>query len=398
VQQQLVETVKLRCVVLFGVLIVLGIMSPSSVNAQERLAQTQLNEVTYSIAWSPDGELLAVANANGALVLDQNLGFVTDLQDHNENEVISVAWNPDGSQLATGGGENDSTVRIWDRDVATNSFTFNRSLATSRGSISLLAWSPDGEKLASLSMWSILSGIAANLNIWATTGNWDPQPKPEYVYVDLLYALKWSFDSQFLSFIARPECPPSVTSGTCAYEGQEGTVVIDVSSGSVAYVKRHVPVPLSLAWSSVDLRFATTSFTVVELYDGATGTYIKSLPEALVQLAWSPDGTKIAGGFGDVHILDVKSGANTLSIPFDEARSIQWSPDGSKLALANLDGNIQIWDVSLMSSPTPTPLPTETFAEVRYRFTGRNLQSELNLSDTLPASRNLNSEFLKSLS
>jgi WD40 repeat protein len=350
--------------VILNIFVILGIISFTGLNTQKPLAQTQLNEQTYNIDWSSDGQLLAVANANGALILDQNLTTVTNLQGHNENFVVSVAWSPDGSQLATGGDENDSTIRIWDRSVINNTFTFSRSLATGGGSVSVLAWSPDGEKLASLSMRATLSAIVANLNVWATTGNWDPQPKPEYIYSSPLYALKWSFDSQFLSLIARPDCPPSVISGTCTYEGQEGTVVIDASSGSVAYVTHHVPVPLSLEWSPIDLRFAATSFTAVELYDGATGTFIKSLPEPLDQLAWSPDGTRIAGDFAyNVDILDVESGANTLSIPFDEARSIQWSSDSNKLALANLGGNIEIWDVSQIPAPTSTPLPTGTFTD-----------------------------------
>lgn len=327
--------------------------------APQLLVEKATNLRTYQLTWSPDGQLLAAANDNGVLILDQNLTTVTNLQGHNENKTISIAWSPDGSQLATGGGTNDSNVHIWDRNVTTNSFTLNRSLATDGGSVSVLAWSPNGEKLAGLNMLSIPNGLVAHLNIWVTSGNWDPQPKPEYVYVDPLFTLKWSFDSQFLALVARPECTPLITSGTCVYKGQEGTVVIGLSSGNVAYVKRTDPSPLSFAWSPVDLQFAATSFTGVDLFDGTTGTLIKSLPEALVKLAWSPDGAKIAGAFGDeVHVLDVNSGASMLSIPFIEAWSIQWSPDGNKLAFANLDGHIQIWDVAL--SPTPTSPPTSS--------------------------------------
>ena len=326
----------------------------------ELIAEMNTGVTTYQIVWSPDGALIAAANDNGALILDQNLAVLTSLQGHDGNVTASVAWHPDGSQLATGGGETDNTVRVWNRDIANNSFAFNRSLETGVEATPMLAWSPNGQKLASLSMSPVSTGLIAHLNIRSTTGNWDPLPKPEYMYLNPLFALTWSFDSQFLALAGRLLCIVSETS-TCVETSEgEGTVVIDTLIGDITYVNDNFPPPFSLAWSPVDLQLASTSFTAVEVYNGTTGTFIRSLPHALVQLAWSPDGTTLAGGFGDeVIILDINSGGIIQTIPFLETRSIQWSPDGSKIAVANLDGIIQIWQIAEETFiPVPTTIPS----------------------------------------
>ncbi|MCP4743472.1 MAG: hypothetical protein GY871_14800, partial [Actinomycetales bacterium] len=55
----------------------------------------------------------------------------------------SVAWSPDGERIASGSGA--STLRIWDAATGENLST----LREHDGWVSSVAWSPDGKRIAS---------------------------------------------------------------------------------------------------------------------------------------------------------------------------------------------------------------------------------------------------------
>jgi len=97
-----------------------------------------------TIAYSPDGKLLAMAGSVGIwLYSANNLTKVGLLQGHTE-EVLSVAFSPNGKMLASAGGW-DKTVRLWDvvkkKEIAV--------LEGHTGKVLSVAFSPDGKTLAS---------------------------------------------------------------------------------------------------------------------------------------------------------------------------------------------------------------------------------------------------------
>src|SRR5438093_1347916 len=67
----------------------------------------------YSIAWSPDGSMLASGSHDKTIRLrDEQTGKPLRTLEGHSNNVICVVWSPDGSMLAS--GSYDKTIRLWD--------------------------------------------------------------------------------------------------------------------------------------------------------------------------------------------------------------------------------------------------------------------------------------------
>jgi WD40 repeat protein len=107
-------------------------------NTGENIAKVVDQSSVNSLAWSPDGTLLA-----GARTLWSPSGeYLHNLLDQ-ASFVYVDAWSPDGKILATGG--SDQTVHLWKAQG-------RDALAILKGfgdDVLALAWSPDGKILAS---------------------------------------------------------------------------------------------------------------------------------------------------------------------------------------------------------------------------------------------------------
>ena len=65
-----------------------------------------------SVAWSPDGNLLAsVGGDSNVLIWDVNNGEKLRTLTGGTDVVNSIAWSPNGKRLAS--GCDDGTIRLW---------------------------------------------------------------------------------------------------------------------------------------------------------------------------------------------------------------------------------------------------------------------------------------------
>jgi len=89
----------------------------------------------------------------------------------------------------------------------------------------------------------------------------------------------------------------------------------------------------------------------VKIWDVESGACLKTLTgqsSVVRSVSWSPDGTQVASGSGDIKVWDVASGdcLKTLTGHSSLVNCVSWGPDGTQLASASTDGSIKVWDVA----------------------------------------------------
>ena len=140
--------------VIFSLLFVVALSVSGSI-AQDLMqpnlpeaAKARLGKGTiFDMAYSPDGNRLAVAGGIGIWLYDAGTGAESDLLTGHTRFVTSVAYSPDGSTLASSGGWSDYTIWLW--DVHTGQHL--QTLDGHTGPVHTAAFSPEGGTLASAS-------------------------------------------------------------------------------------------------------------------------------------------------------------------------------------------------------------------------------------------------------
>jgi WD40 repeat protein len=102
---------------------------------------TGLNSTPQSIAFSPDGTLLAAGcDDNTIRVWDLYPGNQIEVLDARDNGTFDIAWSPDGKKFASGGWFD---VYLWGSINYDNPRKINGF-----GLVQAIDWSPDGKKIA----------------------------------------------------------------------------------------------------------------------------------------------------------------------------------------------------------------------------------------------------------
>jgi WD40 repeat protein len=269
---------------------------------------------TRSIAFSPDGKILAVGTTFWSLVhlfeveTWKGLGV---LEPGMLLETRSLSWTPDGATLAASCGNHVSIFNV-------STGKEMRRIETHPGMI-YFAWSSEGKKIA--------APLAENGSWWKGVRIWDADSG------ELLHRIE-SF-SGGLSWSPR--------GNSLAVLGDKQVHILDSVSGQ-RLRSWNTSFPLgSVAWSSDGRRIATAGEKTVQIWAAASGRLIHTLQghtDKVRAIAWSPDSKTIAsasGGDKTVRLWDASSGKPIHSFDGGDTVALSWSPDGKSLASSDWD-------------------------------------------------------------
>ena len=292
-------------------------------------ASEGLHPVTYrehtnrinSVAWSPDNRYLASAGEDGTVRIHEVAVSkeICCLREHGK-PVKTVAWSPDGQFLASGG--NDTIVRIWKLVTKgkkitgfQESYFQNHEKARRIGGsgINAIAWSPDSTLIAS-------AGDDKTIRVWKVFSSQEIFP-PYSKHHGRINTISWSCDGLLIASGGDDKCVHIWEAKT----GEQTQVLPEKRPTPPVLVPHESPpfdAVLSVAWSPDGQKLALASYKVVHLFGRSKDsincfyTY-KEHSEWVRTLAWSPDSNSIASAGDDKYVL-VWSAMAPHTGPLDE--------------------------------------------------------------------------------
>ncbi|MBL8795865.1 MAG: protein kinase, partial [Planctomycetia bacterium] len=285
-------------------------------------------EAVQAVAFAPGERTLASASADGTVKLwDAGSGEArTTLKGHGQS-VLALAFSRDGQTLLTGGA--DKTIRLWEAQVHAAD-TLRVELATGPNQPPILAWSGDGQSLATVNP---LDRVLRLTNL--LTGK-------ERVFLQ--------------NFTVRFECLALSPDGKWLAGAVDDKTIrlYDTAKGQPrGTLKGHKERITGLVFSPDSKWLASGSADrTVKLWE-PTGKELASfsLQGTIRCLAFSPDSNWLAASDDrSVKLFDAaaKKPAIDLGPPSVGTRTLAFAPDGRTLAVAAGEGTLlYLWDATL---------------------------------------------------
>lgn len=357
-----------------------------------------------SLAFSPNGKLLAIGGADPAVkVLDATNGWpLATLTGHAE-QVLDVAFSRDGGTLATASA--DETVRLWDVGGV---YVCKKTLEGHLASVSGVAFDPSGEHVASASddrtvtIWDGKTGaslatlgthadgatsvaIAGSSIAWGSRDGAVRILRPNGMstvrgHVTAVLSVAFSPDGKLLASggdddavrVIRDDASTKIGSHkgsvTSVAFDREGTLTSAARDGSIRSwdpkrVLRHGKSVESLAWSTDGAHLASGGIDgTIRLWNGSNHSTIRHWGEPILALAFR-DATTFASGSldGSIAIFSVAGTRQALLEGHaDGVTGLAWSR--GLLASTSLDGSALLW--SSLDGGAPLPLDHDGDDEV----------------------------------
>ena len=262
--------------------------------------------------------------------------------------VNDLDWSPDGTRIAT--VSLDSTLQIWDSNNGTKLLEINKYYEKLKS----VAWSPDGRKIATVGQDTIV-------RVWnAETG----KEITNFKGIESLdKSLEWSPDGSMLALCGG--------SGK-VWNLQTETVItnFDFFNGVIRDIE----------WSPDGSKFAISSNEGVIIILNGVNFDIKNKinvfdHESWINgISWDPGSNKIVSVGFRMIISDAQSGEVLVNKNVDDALySVDWSPDGTRIATIGYDGILSIREANELIELESIPAHSSSGNEVEWSPGGRKV-------------------------
>jgi WD40 repeat protein len=285
------------------------------------------------VAWSPNGDLLAAAQANIVRLYEgASLRYLYLIADHTA-WITKLEWSADGTRLLTASG--DGTARLWRVDAEAALPLLN--LSGHRNGVVGAALAADGrgaltaDAQGTVRIWDTgVTGDAEWLNlpsedVWLSSVIYDPTGETILGSTPSGRTTIWDADTgvELLTLAAHGPVP--------GFSGVPGVAAMSVS-----------PDGTLVATGGRD--------ATVRVWSRASGDQLEELRvgDWVEDVQFSPDGRLLAVAEGEaVRIFDVASWDRVTSLTHDRfVLSAKFTPDGRRLVSGSWDGTVRVWEVA----------------------------------------------------
>jgi WD40 repeat protein len=298
---------------------------------------SKLDSGLYSLAWSPNSQLLAIGGRGTVWVCRAPTFTVERTLDTGQEEVWSLAWSRDGTLLAAAG--KDGTVQFWQDD------TLQKKLFQG-GWILDVGWNPDGTSLIAVDY----TGLAKE---------WDVQG---YLRASIQLdgdglGVDWSPMGRLFA----------VTTG----QGGSRLLLFDSQSGVLRWRRQDVmanySAPFGYGLDEVNgIRYSPNGRWIatahqdgrILVHTAATGDPIFAAQMHLPgvggarRVDWSPKGDWLVscGEDGRVTCIQYPNGKSQILLLATDKPvwSVCWSPDNNWIAAVGEEGRVWLWSTSFL--------------------------------------------------
>jgi len=323
------------------------IVTSSDVNETVRLwdAQTGDHKSTLtgtssaipSLAFSPDGEMLAGGGGDGVIRFwDAGTGDEKYTLTGYTSFIEDFAFSASGRTITS--SYSDGTIRSWDTNTGQFIKTFNEFRdAVSDGAVQNIQFAPGGKTLT----WG-----SGGMRLWDTGTD---------EHKMIFTRSEWGSHSVGLS--------PNGKTIAIAFKDNLINLWDMSTSEHKMTLSGHKDEVWTIAFSPDSRILASTSDdNTIRFWDVHTGeckkiltlssTWRKDIADWRIDSTWlglafSPDGKTLAGGGGEIILLwDMDTGETKmrLTMPTHRVFDLAFSPDGKILASAGYESNINLWD------------------------------------------------------
>ena len=280
------------------------------------------------MAFSPDGNQLAVACSIGIWLYNVHTGDEEAFLKGHTELVTSVAYSPDGSTLTS--GSDDWTIRLWNVENRKHI----KTLEGHTGPVNSVAYSPNGKTLA--------SGSDDGIRLW-NVENWQYKQILKKEAAGII-SVAYSSDGKILT-------GGSTDSKIYSWNVESGEQIWAITGYKRCGRSEKFPLIVkSLAYSADGKTLASWCGGEMRLWNVVSSELrliFEQFERSVYALAFSPDSNTIVTGShdGTIHLWDKTNGEHkrTLLGHSDMVTAVVYSPNRDIFVSASLDGTIRLW-------------------------------------------------------